>query len=73
MSATAEWNFAGRLVKRLGPSSYLIDAATGVTISPQELARLIAAYGASLRSAGLSEGDRVVIGCSLSLSCAIVY
>jgi acyl-CoA synthetase (AMP-forming)/AMP-acid ligase II len=73
VTATAEWNFAGRLVKRLGPSSHLIDAATGVTISPEELARLIAAYGASLRSAGLSEGDRVLIGCSLSLSSALVY
>ena len=73
VTASAEWNFAGRLVKRLGPCSHLIDAATGVTISPRELPRLIAAYGASLRSAGLSEGDRVLIGCSLTLSCALVY
>lgn len=73
VTATAEWNFAGRLVKRLGPCSHLMDAATGVTICPQELPRLIAAYGASLRSAGLREGDRVLIGCSLSLSSALVY
>ncbi len=74
MTASAEWNFAGRLVKRLGPPcSHLSDAATGVTIGAQELPRLIAAYGASLRSAGLSPGDRVLIGCSLSLSSALVY
>ena len=73
MTATAEWNFAGRLVKRLGPCSYLIDAATGRTISPGDLPRLIAAYGASLMSAGLREGDRVLIGCSLSLPTALVY
>lgn len=73
MTATAEWNFAGRLVKRLGPGSYLIDAATGRTICPEDLPRLIAAYGASLISAGLVEGDRVLIGCSLSLPSALVY
>ena len=73
VTATAESNFAGRLVERLGPCSYLIDAATGATICPKELPRLIAAYGASLRSAGLREGDRVLIGCSLSLSSALVY
>ncbi len=73
MTATVEWNFAGRLVKRLGPSSYLIDAATGAAISPEELPRLIAAYGAALRAAGLTEGDRVLIGCTLSLSTALVY
>jgi long-chain acyl-CoA synthetase len=73
VTPAAEWNFAGRLVNRLGPHSYLMDAATGGTISPQDLPRLIAAYGASLRSAGLKPGDRVLIGCSLSLPCALVY
>jgi acyl-CoA synthetase (AMP-forming)/AMP-acid ligase II len=73
VAATAEWNFAGRLVKRLGPCSCLIDAATGQTISPEDLPRLIAAYAASLVSAGLREGDRVLIGCTLSLPSALVY
>jgi len=73
VTATAECNFAGRLVKRLGLCSNLIDAATGRTIGPEDLPRLIAAYGASLRSAGLREGDRVLIGCSLSLPSALVY
>ena len=71
--ATSEQNFAGRLVARLGQGSHLIDAATGRTICPGDLPRLIAAYGASLISAGLTKGDRVLIGCSLSPCSALVY
>ena len=73
MTAAAEGNFAGRLVERLGPGSCLIDAAAGRTIRPEDLPRLIAAYGFSLTSAGLREGDRLLIGCSLSLPSALVY
>ena len=73
VTATPERNFAARLVNRLGPCSCLIDAATGVTTRSEDLRRLIAAYGASLRSAGLREGDRVLIGCSLSPSSTLVY
>jgi len=73
VTAAAEWNFVGRLVTRLGPCARLIDAATGRTIGREDLPQLIAAYGASFRSAGLREGDRVLIGCSLSLPCALVY
>jgi len=69
----AESNFVGRLVGRLGPGSCLIDAATGRTISPDELPRLIAAYGAALISAGLTPGDRVLIGCSLSPASTLAY
>jgi long-chain acyl-CoA synthetase len=73
MTGTAQWNFAGRLVERLGPGSCLIDAAVSRTICPGDLPGLIAAYGASLTSAGLSKGDRVLIGCSLSPSSSLVY
>ena len=73
MAATAEENFAGRLVDRLGPHSCLIDAANGRTISPEDLPKLIAAYGVSLLSAGLRPGDRLLIGCTLSPSSALVY
>lgn len=66
-------NFVARLIKRLGPGSHLIDAATGRTISAGDLPWLIAAYGASMRSAGLTQGDRVLIGCTLSLPSALVY
>ena len=73
MTPSPERNFAGRLVKRLGPCSCLVDAATGGEIGPENLPRRIAAYGAFLRSAGLKESDRVLIGCSLSPSSALVY
>lgn len=73
MTACTEWNFAGRLVERLGSHSYCIDAASGRTIGPEELPRLIAAYGTSLISTGLKAGDRVLIGCALSPSSALVY
>lgn len=73
MTATTGWNFAGRLVERLGTSSYLIDAVTERTICSGDLPRLIAAYGASLISAGLRKGARVLIGCSLSPSSTLVY
>lgn len=73
MTPTAEGNFAGRLRQRLGPHSYLIDAAARRKICPEDLSAQIAAYAASLRSAGLGEGDRILIGCSLSLPTAFVY
>jgi acyl-CoA synthetase (AMP-forming)/AMP-acid ligase II len=73
VTPAGESNFAGRLVKRLGPCSYLIDAASGRTICPADLPRLIEAYGASLIDAGLREGDRVLIGCSLSPSSTLAY
>jgi acyl-CoA synthetase (AMP-forming)/AMP-acid ligase II len=73
VTATAEGNFAGRLVARLGQGSSLIDAATGRTIGPEVLPGLISSLGASLIAAGLKAGDRVLIGCSLSPSSALVY
>jgi acyl-CoA synthetase (AMP-forming)/AMP-acid ligase II len=73
VTASPKHNFAGRLVERLGPRSCLIDAATERTIGPDELPRRISAYGASLLSAGLMKGDRVLIGCSLTPFSALVY
>lgn len=73
VATAANCNFAGRLVERLRPNSQLIDAATGRTVGMAELQRLIAAYGASLLSAGLKHGDRVLIGCTLSVSSTLAY
>jgi acyl-CoA synthetase (AMP-forming)/AMP-acid ligase II len=73
VAAAAEGNFAGRLVQRLGPCSWLIDAATGRAIDPADLPGLIAAQGLSFVSAGLRKGDRVLIGCSLSPASALAY
>jgi acyl-CoA synthetase (AMP-forming)/AMP-acid ligase II len=73
VTAASGWNFVGRLVERLGADTWLTDAATGRTIGPGELPRMIAAFGTALVSAGLQAGDRVLIGCALSPSSALVY
>ena len=73
MTLSPEGNFAGRLVKGLGPASYLIDAATDEVIHPSDLPRLISNAGVAFLSAGLRRGDRVLIGCSLSPSSGIAY
>jgi acyl-CoA synthetase (AMP-forming)/AMP-acid ligase II len=73
MAVSPECNFAGRLVKRLGPFSYMIDAATDEVIHPSDLPRLISSAGAAFLSAGLKTGDRVLLGCALSPSSGIAY
>jgi acyl-CoA synthetase (AMP-forming)/AMP-acid ligase II len=73
VTRTAKGNFAGRLVQGLGDRSCIIDAATGHAIEPKDLPRLIAACAVSLKSAGLKEGDRLLIGCTLSVPSALVY
>ena len=59
---TIEENFAGRLVRRLGGASSLIDAATGETLPGRDLSRLIASFAAGFQSAGLRPGDRFALG-----------
>jgi len=73
MANRPESNFAGQLAKRLGEHSYLIDAATGDTVLPADLPRLISSFATSLLSAGLKQGDPILIGCSLSPPSAIAY
>jgi len=73
VTKSVQWNFAGRLIERLSDHSCLIDAATGHTIAPEVLPHLIRGYALSLKSAGLKEGDRILIGCTLSLPSALVY
>lgn len=73
MPPSKNWNFAGRLVERLGARSQLLDAAIGRTTNPGDLQRLIASYGATLLSAGLKRGDRVLMGCTLSIQSALTY
>ncbi|MDR3555290.1 MAG: class I adenylate-forming enzyme family protein [Syntrophobacteraceae bacterium] len=68
-----ENNFAGRLVKRLGESSCLIDAAAGDVVTSPDLSRLVSGFGAFLPARGLKEGDRILIGCSLSPASGIAY
>src|SRR5580658_4941459 len=71
--ATPDGNFAGRLVRRMESNSCLIDAATSRVIGAKDLPRMIAAHGRALLSAGLSKGDRVLIGSTLSPASALVY
>ncbi len=73
MTATLEYNFAGRLVERLGPLSCLIDAATGATIDRPDLPGFISSSAAAFLSAGLRKGDRVLIGCALSPPSSVAY
>jgi acyl-CoA synthetase (AMP-forming)/AMP-acid ligase II len=73
VTASAEANFAGRLVQRLGTRSSMLDAATGHAFGGGELPHLIARHGRALISAGLKKGDRVLVGCTLSPASALVY
>jgi acyl-CoA synthetase (AMP-forming)/AMP-acid ligase II len=73
VQVSAEWNFAARLAERLGPNSCLIDAASGHTTRPADLRRLISVCGGAFIASGLRQGDRLLIGCSLSPSSALVY
>jgi len=66
-------NFAGRLLRRLGKNSHLIDAATGQTLSGKEIPGLIAGFAAGFLSAGLQAGERVLISCGLSPASTLAY
>jgi len=70
---SSEWNFAGRLVERLGNSSDLIDAATEQTFPSTNVPGLIAGFGAGFLSLGLKPGDRVLISCNLSPASSLAY
>ena len=73
MTADPHWNFAARIVERMGACACLIDAATGKATSPGDLPPLVRAHAASLISAGLTKGDRILIGCTISPPSALVY
>jgi len=66
-------NFAGRLLRRLGENSHLIDAATGQTLSGKEVPGLIVGFAAGFLSAGLQADDRVLISCGLSPASTLAY
>jgi len=58
-------NFAGRLIRRLGTNSHLIDAAAGKLFLVRKFPVCRRLRGGVL-SAGLQVGDRVLISCGLS-------
>ena len=73
MRSSREWNFAGRLVDRLGENSVLIDVATGQTLPAKEIAKLIVGFGAGFLSIGLRPGDRVLVSCGLNPASTLAY
>jgi len=68
-----EWNFAGRLVERLGNNSDLIDAATGQTFPATDVPAQIVGFATGFLSIGLHPGDRVLISCDLSPASSLAY
>ena len=73
MSITPECNFAGRMIQRLSDSSCLTDAVSGESICSTDLPRYISSFAATLISAGLQKGDRILVGCLLSPLTGIAY
>lgn len=69
----SEWNFAGRLVKRLGAKSDLIDAATAQTLPAADVPSLIVGFAAGFLSVGLRPGNRVLISCGVDPLSALAY
>jgi acyl-CoA synthetase (AMP-forming)/AMP-acid ligase II len=73
LSNSNEWNFAGRLVQRLGKNSDLIDAATGQKFPAADVPGLIGSFAAGFLSIGLQAGDRVLISCGLNPASTLAY
>ena len=73
MCGSNDANFAGRLIRRLGANSHLIDAAAGQTLSGKEVPGLIVGFAAGFLSAGLQAGDRVLISCGLNPATTLAY
>ena len=60
MKRSAQWNFAARLVERLGHGSELLDAPSGERFAAAELGAAITDFAATFAAAGLRHGDRVL-------------
>ena len=73
MKSSAQWNFAARLVERLGQRSELLDAQSGERLATTELRAAIADFAATFAAAGLKHGDRVLIGCNLRPLSSLAY
>jgi len=73
VNRSKEWNFAGRLVRRLGENSHLVDAAAGQTLRGRDVAGSIVGFAAGFLSVGLQAGDRVLISCGLNPASALAY
>ena len=73
MKSSAQWNFAARLVERLGQGSELLDAPSGARLAAAQLRAAIADFAANFAAVGLEHGDRVLIGCGLRPLSSLAY
>jgi acyl-CoA synthetase (AMP-forming)/AMP-acid ligase II len=71
--SSSDWNFAGRLVNRLGENSDLIDAATGQSFPATDVPGLIIGFATQFLSIGLHPGDRVLVSCGQNPASALAY
>jgi acyl-CoA synthetase (AMP-forming)/AMP-acid ligase II len=68
-----ECNFTGLLLKKLGPHSSLIDAATGHEFPASQLPDFIVGFASGFLSTGLQKGDRILISCDLTPASSLAY
>lgn len=73
MQRSREWNFAGRLVDRLGENSALVEAGIGRTFRAKEISEFIVGFAAGFLSNGLRPNDPILISCGLNPSSALAY
>ncbi len=73
MSRSNECNFTGFLLKKLGPHSSLIDAATGREFPADQVPDFIVGFASGFLSTGMQRGDRILISCDLSPASSMAY
>ncbi len=73
MRRSNECNFTGLLLKKLGPHSSLIDAATGHEFPASQVPDFIVGFASGFLSTGLQRGDRILISCDLTPASSLAY
>jgi len=73
MSPSFEDNFGAHLFGRLSGRSCLVDAATDDIIAAAEVRDGIRNFASVFSAAGLTAGDRVIIGCSVGPASTLAY
>ena len=73
MSRSFDDNFGAHLFARLSGRSCLIDAATDHSIAAAEMRDRIGRFAAAFTAAGLTTGDRVMVGCNISPASTLAY
>ncbi|MGC2794231.1 MAG: AMP-binding protein, partial [Candidatus Sulfotelmatobacter sp.] len=73
MYRSNECNFAGFLLKKLGPHSSLIDAATGHEFPASKVPDFIVGFASGFLSTGMERGDRILISCDLTAASSLAY